>query len=511
MILEPTSVFPVVTFDAKDEWRTVVELTGRSLDARGVKRLQGVLGAKCACVVVEREYIDKDYRDTFSNFHSKKFATPSSRCTRLHFFTTSVSPSRIASLDAVDAAAVQKAYLGYSVIRPTVPNCIGRTLLTHSLRTDPSAHLTMCVERVHLLGAELTVEGFPFISQDYDATVCAESALWMLLRYYSTRYRCYSEILPFQITSLAAHHAAGKRVYPSGGLYSWQLAEALRLQRFSPMVYSRNQYSEFNFDHLLYTYIESGLPLLVTVPKHVVVAFGHASDYSSRPPSSVVRWLKSVTGKSKFIYSSHFNRAYVVNDDNFFPYQMLHEDGRDNGRDSPYKWSEIQEFIVPLPEKVFLPAEKAQIAIESLLLDDTVGIAKHAPTLGEKALLFRLFLASSKSFKRRLTERKMGEVGEIYRRLPMPHFLWICEIAEYDEYARSKTVVGEVLWDATRNAKEADGWIALHYPGKLILDVGAASNGPHQRRTLLLPVSNSYSLFRSNLHSLPGSITQPSV
>jgi hypothetical protein len=73
------------------------------------------------------------------------------------------------------------AYLGYSVIRPVKPNCIGRTLLTHARRT----------EAVHLLGRQLEVEGFPFISQDSDATVCAESALWKLLRYYSNRYHLY--------------------------------------------------------------------------------------------------------------------------------------------------------------------------------------------------------------------------------------------------------------------------------------------------------------------------------
>jgi len=366
-------------------------------------------------------------------------------------------------------------------------------LLSHHLRTEKVAHLSHCSEEVTLLGSRLRVDGFPFISQDADATVCAESALWMLLRYYSNKYPWYSEILPFQITSLAAHHATGKRIYPSSGLYSWQCAEALRLQHFSPVVYSRKQYEQF--DHLLYTYIESGVPLLLTTKRHVIVAYGHSSRYD-KPRR--VSW-------PNFTYSSHFNEAYVISDDNYSPYQMLRSGGKKRAGDSKFKWSEIEEFIVPLPERVFLPAEQARIAIEFILKNKYVGISAQSPLLAGKNLVLRLFLTTSKSLKRGLSSRGMGSVivQQVYRRLPMPHFIWVCEIAEYSEYAKDRKVRGEVLWDATRNALEPDGWIALHYPEKLLVDVGAAFNQRQKLESFPLDSNSSYSLFVSNLHSLP--------
>lgn len=488
MIANETSVFPIVTFDATDAWPTVLRLATPHLDSRGVTRLQHVLDGRCQSVVIERHYIDRDYRNTFSHFHSKRFSTPSARCIRLHFFSISVTEDAIAAEDK----SVTDAYLGYSVIRPTKPNCIGRTLLKHTLRLHSDAHLSICEERVHLLGAALQIAGFPFISQDADATVCAESALWMLMRYYSNRYSVYSEILPFQITSLANHHAAGGRVYPSAGLYSWQLAEALRLQRFSPIVYSRDQFKS-NFDHLLYTYIESGLPLLVTVPGHVIVAYGHASDYHAALPAP----------SPGFTYTSHFNRSFVVSDDNHFPYQMLSVNGRTAPTESLFPWSEIAEFIVPLPEKVFLTAEQAQTAIEAVLRNPTVGLATSGVLAG-KDLVLRLFLTTARSYKRKLRARGMADpvVERVYRRLPMPHFVWICEIAEYAEYARDRKVFGEVIWDATRNAHEPDGWIAFHLPEMLAVDVGAAFNLPQNIQRFPLTSQNSYSLFNSNLHSL---------
>jgi len=281
-------------------------------------------------------------------------------------------------------------------------------------------------------------------------------------------------------------------VYPSAGLYSWQLAEALRLQRFAPVVYSRAQFT--HFEHLLYTYIESGLPLLITVPGHVVVAHGHSSDYTKA--------VAPAAGTS--IYTSEFNEAFIISDDNCHPYQALRRAGPTGPKDSTYDWSVIQEFIVPLPEKAFLSAEHAQSAIDIVLNDPATGIAANSPLLAGKSLLRRLYLTSARSFKRHLRERVMGNtrVEELYRRLPMPHFIWVCEIADRDEYTADKKILGEVIWDATRNAHEPDGWIALHYPEKLFLDSGAAFNRRQEVLEIPLNQSNSYSLFTSNLHTL---------
>lgn len=487
MITNRTGVFILFTFDAQETWESLGGFLQPDMDKKGLEQLRTVLEKECRCVVIERHYIDKDYRDTFSHFHSKRFATPPSRCLRLHFFAAAVAES------AIIAGEVQQHYLGYSVIRPTKPNCIGRTLLSHSVRLEKKAHLSYCEEKVLLMGSRLIVKGFPFISQDSDATVCAQSALWMVLRYYSNRYSWYPEILPFQITNLASHHGTGYRVYPSAGLYSWQLAEALRMQRFSPVVYSRKHYAK-EFDHLLYTYVESCLPLLITLREHVIVGYGHDSDYGRA-------WPHPTSG---FAYSSYFNRAFVVSDDGRFPYQMLREGGAVDAQDSKFEWKDIEEFIVPLPEKVFLTADQVQKLVETLLREPKTSIATHSPVLKGKKLMLRLFLTTSHSFKRHLHERGMGSptVETVYRNLPMPHFIWVCELADFDEYRSEQKVLGEVIWDATRNARESDGWIAAHYPETLLFDAGSPLGlSPSIQQAALAPVV-SYSLFSSNLHTL---------
>lgn len=505
MILFEKTVFPVLNFDADHDWYGLLSLGAGYVDKPGIDRLRFALESHCHSVIIEREYIDKDYRNTYANFHAKRFTTPPSRCVRLHFFTKHLTQEAIDS--GYSLLEDNNEYLGYSVIRATRPNSVGRTFLSDKVRQDPDAHLCLCKEKVHVLGETLAVSGFPFISQDSDATVCAESSLWMILRYFSNRYPNYAETLPFQITQLANNHAIGRRVFPSGGLSSWQLSEALRINTFSPLIYSRPsappqgadaaqiaqyQQATLNFEHLLYTYIESGFPLLTTVNGHVFPAFGHSSDFTAPPAQT----------DGKPIYSSIFNKSITISDDNCYPYQILHRrTPAADASSSDYTFPDINQFIVPLPEKVFLSAENAQAVIENMMANVDSGISANSPTLAGKKLTLRLFLTSSRSFKLKIKERGMGHpiVARMYQQIPLPHFIWICEISLTDEYCSDNNVLGEILWDATRNANEPDGWIAVHYPELLSIDIGSSLNQPQRIQKIPLDNHTNYPLFKSNL------------
>jgi len=91
-------------------------------------------------------------------------------------------------------------------------------------------------------------------------------------------------------------------------------------------------------------------------------------------------------------------------------------------------------------------------------------------------------------------------VEQIYRNLPLPHFIWVCEISHLTLYP--ERVLGEIIWDATRNAYEPDGWIALHYPETLIVDRGAALNGPPELLNFTLKEWSTYPVYRSNLEEI---------
>ena len=350
--------------------------------------------------------------------------------------------------------------------------------------------MSLCKEAVSIQGTDIELEGFPFISQDADVTVCAQAALWMLLRYYSNRYPYYPEIYPVQIGNLTTDYSLG-RIYPTSGLYVWQMAEALRRLRFSPLIYNRKNFPD-DFDHLLYTYIESGIPVLISLEKHVVVGFGHKSDYSAGP-----------SGAGGWIFSSSFNRSFVINDDNAVPYQLLHDKKSGAEGESKFEFGDIRSFVAPLAERIFLPAESFQTVVTAILNRHETGYKALSPTLSASPLLLRLFLTSGKSYKRTLAERGMGSktVETMYRNLPMPHFIWVCEISHASLFQNFQTL-GEILWDATRNAYEPDGWIAVHYPEVLIVDVGSALNQKQDIRKFSLQKSVAYSVYRGNLKEI---------
>lgn len=485
VIDQENSLLPIVTFDASTNWDAVLRLASPHLDQRGLNRLKGAMEGTVKSVAIERHYIDKDYRDTFAGFHAKKFSTPDSRCTRLHFFTTAVNRAMLRN-----AEAAQPPYLGYAVIRPTRPNCLGRTMLRPAACELVGAHVALCWEEICMQGTVLSVEGFPFISQDADATVCAQSALWMLARYFSNRYPTYPEMNPFRMTSLTKDYSIG-RLAPTAGLYLWQIAEALRQIGFAPLIYSRNDHKA-DFEHLMYTYVESGIPILAAFHNHVVVLFGHRSDFTTGSATPQLQ--------TEFIFSSQYNCEFIGNDDNGMPYQILSNNSTSGAM--PQSTSQVEHFVAALPERVFLPAEGFQALVTKFVMRADLGVGVQSPTIAKGKPLFRLFLTTGRSFKKRIGERGMGHerVAEMYRNLPLPHFIWVCEISHPNLYPAR--VLGEVIWDATRNAHEPDGWIAAHYPEWFAVDAGAALNGPQNLLKFHLGSGTDYPIYENNLRSL---------
>lgn len=486
MIDGEKTLLPLVHFDAAHSWRDLIPICEPFLEKSAAKRLKVRLDGVAKAVAIERHYIDRDYRDTFSHYHSKRFNTPNSRTLRLHFFDRAVS-----RLDLMDSGVLQDAYCGYAVIRPTRPNSLGRTMLSPAkLPSLQGAMLRTCRERITLQGTPLEIDAFPFISQDTDATVCAQSALWMLFRYFSTQYAHYREIRPFEITQLTKDYSIG-RLFPTHGLTDWQMGEACRQLGFAPMIYTRTGFGT-SFDHLLYTHIESGVPVLATTHDHVFVAVGHRSDFSRGLPVD------------QRVPSSFFCTGYLINDDNAIPYQNLWNTAQPPGGlgTSRYSLADVESFIAPLPEKVFLAAEHHQKVVERLLADATLGTEKLAPTLHSSQLVLRSFLTSGRSFKQKLVERGMGhgQVIEAYRALPMPRFIWVTELSLAAEFP--DRCVGEVIWDATRNVHEVDGWMAIHYPETLALDLGSALNRLPNVQNFALDKPTPYEPYRNNLECL---------
>jgi hypothetical protein len=180
-------------------------------------RLSADISGAVKAVLIETEYIDKDYRSTYYNFYAKKGQHYRADCVRLHFFDETVAFDPQSLRLTSSAGELTYHYFGYMVLRPTGGATIGRSVLSPDVRSGASQLVITAAHKVHLLGYKLTVEGFPSMDQHRDIAVCAHVACWSILRHYSECYNIYREYLTHDITMMAQEFDPGGLV-PSKGL-----------------------------------------------------------------------------------------------------------------------------------------------------------------------------------------------------------------------------------------------------------------------------------------------------
>jgi hypothetical protein len=435
------------------DWQSFYNSCEGYITLRDYQLIREYLNPSAKTVVIEKGYVDADYRDTYFNFFSRKFAEYPSKTIRVNFFTDKISPQMLFKLDRY-----QDQYIGFLVLRPNRVAPIGRTILDPDKLPFVSGHICTAEYPVHILGAELIAKGFPYMSQDTDVTVCAHAACWMIFRYFSQRYSRYAERWPYEVTQLTKDVSMG-RLVPSKGLNVYQVTEMFANFGFSPEIYIRSQHQDL-FDKLLYMYVESGLPVVVGLSghRHAITIIGHISDYNIPFP---------VTPASSDAYLCGF----IANDDNFMPYHAIRKNDPTpaNGYWSRFKVDEIDSFIVPLYEKIHLSAEHVVMLSKEILTNDTLGLNARSNQLKYDGVITRTFLTSSKSFKKmRRGDLLPFGIASVYCEMAMPKFIWVCEISTPDLFKDGK-VAGEILFDATANPFDRRAFLSIHYPDFLLL------------------------------------------
>jgi len=421
-----------------DIWQTIKRDCAFLTDW-GIECLSSGLKESVKSIILEPRYLCKDHRNLYSNYYSKKFLESSSFTSRLHFFS---DPDITIPDFLYNTKDYQSTYIGFSVIRPVVERCIGRTVIDPLKLNTTNKNNFFCLStdyKANLGGKRFTVHGYPYISQDGDVTVCAHTALWGVCRYLSERYTVYKEIYPFDIINFTSHSEG--RTFPHRAMsysdYSSILSEfgtfpavlVLKDADGNTSVKEHNQ---------LYTYIESGFPVVASLPEHVITIIGHTLDLTRNPKPD---------GEG-LIDSSEFVNEFIIVDDNYFPYQLMGKQGAKNKYNS-FSIDDIKTAVCPLPEKVFLPADIAKSwALSNLRL----GFGQLEVT-GRTPFVTRLFLTNSSSFKERCLRRSFrnGNIDVLSYNptdLNLPHFIWVMEVGPLDLYRQGKCTA-EVVLDST--------------------------------------------------------------
>jgi hypothetical protein len=149
------------------------------------------------------------------------------------------------------------------------------------------------------------------------------------------------------------------------------------------------------------------------------------------------------------------------------PLQRAARPRQKRGSPLDYSCEDLDTLVVPLPDKLFLTAEKAEVIITDLL--EALGPVKMRAA--QKGLVRRLYCTSSKNY-RTFRLRDTDDVSAELLRHPLPHFVWVGELSLLSRWNQAgPSGVVEIGIDATAGPYDEAAFLWIRYPGIFVLNL----------------------------------------
>ncbi|WP_139245775.1 hypothetical protein [Geodermatophilus amargosae] len=206
-------------------------------------------------------------------------------------------------------------------------------------------------------------------------------------------------------------------------------------------VYDLRQRDRASVVPFICRYLNSRLPVTVITSRHAFVLIGY-ERYVDRDGIRRIRFWRQ--------------------DDEAGPYQAV-----DNwGSDPSGTW---QHLVVPLPPKVYLTGEHAELIAKKHLISrlkkgtgDDQMLASELVKMGtgESSVALRSSVMLSNDFKRGIEHRRFPDaITARYLNLPMPRYIWVVEVTDrsardQDDVAAPDCVLAEAVLDATDHTND---------------------------------------------------------
>ncbi len=434
-------------------------------------------------VVQELYYIDRSFRDTYYMYFSNQHFQIKRYSKRLSFFRGEYSEQEFFCDEEKAKFDLENAFIGACVINPIVIGAIGRTLIAPKYAfssVDLPVYMRLSRFELNIYGRTFYVDAFPYRMQDQETMCCAEITLLNMLEYYANSYNDYKLVVPNEIIDSEQKHNH-ERVLPARGVTYPVLTKVFSEFGFSPRLYNISAMESYCYSHFsqedeikrwLHYYIESGIPVAVNLAPvgfvgagHSIVCIGHgAYNKNLKKVASKKRWISWADRENAhpIIDSADFYDSYVIVDDNQPIYQL-----RNFEQLSVYSDMRVENLAIPLYKRMFMDAPNAHAAIRSLLNSEQYGINKWAEDFlnHNENVVIRVFMASSSGYKDfRTSTIKDIYIKQLYALIPMPKFVWVCELYRENDYD-DLMAFGEIVIDATSAPNKGHkSLIMMRYP-----------------------------------------------
>ncbi len=356
--------------------------------------------------VPEEKYIETSWKNMVSLHYINTSYKIKNEVIRIHLFT--------------EKKAESECYLGYFNIRPINELCMVLSYIVPNwdvLKMDVGKkdnYIMLYENYVHLKGNEFKIKTFPFFAQDGIVASCVHANIIMLTHYLNKTYE-YKKIILSEIQS--DYSIQKTKCYPAVGLVPDQITEIFNRNRIPIKIHYYNKTSK-NFEKIITTYIESGIPVIMGLLEHVVLIIGH-------------------TLNSKGVYN------YIVYDDSGVIVSKIN-----NGNISfvsEISWESIKKIFdeddnelnfiaAPEHERVYMEYSSVAKYFEQHLENSDFFnlISKILPKLELSKRILLVDNSKIKEFLRKniimLKDRKYLREYESFCNACLPHYVWYCEI-----------------------------------------------------------------------------------
>jgi hypothetical protein len=252
---------------------------------------------KAQTVLLEKDYLDKDYLEDYSRYYVKCFKNGGQRCARLHFFSSEISYSSFSDLlknyklKSLYNKEIQEAYLGFTVIKPLFQTFIGKTCLKTYSENRGDGKKRFFLHRtypVNLFGIDLEVETTAFQEQDKVVSACATTAIWSALHGLQD-VRIKQIPACSEITINAVNFTGGStNGFPNQGLSNTQILRAIDKQGLKYHTVSLESVKAKELSSIIRYHIDSKIPLIlggevfnnhgITIGAHAVTILGYLQN-----------------------------------------------------------------------------------------------------------------------------------------------------------------------------------------------------------------------------------------
>lgn len=452
-----------------EDWSSLLALARKLGNDRPLRRVLSIVHRLgCKSYIHESGLTHSGFESEHEAYYRYMHPPVPKTVERLHFLLKTITKSsEFDNLENTD-------YIGYVTLRPLPEARVCDSIITPPPPTSDRYILVNSKYSVELNQRSFQITGVPFIQQDRHAGVCAHASLAMISRIMSQLFpeHGYCAKTIGEIRDAISTVTAGNVAAP--GLELTHVSKAFEQMGFaSDTIYRfpEDAKAHFSPEHLVYNYLESGLPIFVGLRfqdrpiGHSIVVVGHNFDSESWWPDAWPLYYARLPSGESWLSSVAWVPDFIIQDDNFGPYMSMSK------HLCNFAW-----IAVPLPRHILLKSENAEALafwnIRLKVFRDTVAQwqkGTEAPWgtlflnhLSNGRIVIRTVLMSKSRFYSHL-EDCVGlhtKVKEFYKQLDLSEWLWLVEIS-VPELFSNKLRLGEVLINASYPPNFLPGGIGL--------------------------------------------------